>query len=117
MKRSRRKERNLYGMVPARAREWVTDEDGRVRVLEPTYGRWRIGRWLAHRIGRPNIEIRLDEIGSEVWKACDGSTPVGRIAEMLETRFGERIAPTGERLSRFFEQLDRNKMILWKPES
>jgi Coenzyme PQQ synthesis protein D (PqqD) len=107
-------ERNLLEMVPERNREWVAAESGEVRVLEPRYGRSAAGRWLAARVARPNIEIKLDELGSAVWRACDGRTSVGQIADGLREEFGDRIEPATERLARFFRGLERTKFIRWR---
>ncbi len=101
-------------LVPERAREWRVTDEGRVRVLEPRYGSGPIGRWLATRLTRPNIEIRLDDIGSAVWQACDGETSVGEIAERLRERFGERVEPARDRLGTFLRQMEHTHMIRMK---
>ena len=66
---------------PRRALEWRELEGGQCVLLRPKFGRGRIGRWLASRLADPHYRIRLDEIGTYVWKACDGKTPLLTIAD------------------------------------
>ncbi len=101
-------------MVPERAREWVRSDSGQVRVLEPRYGRTALGRWLASHVPNPEIEIKLDEIGSAVWEECDGASSVAQILERLRSRFGTQIEPGSERLARFFTVMERDRLIRWK---
>ncbi|MFQ5877670.1 MAG: PqqD family protein [Acidobacteriota bacterium] len=116
MARSARGPRNLLEMIPERAREWRLGEDGRVRVLVPRYGDTALGRWIAARVGRPHISVRLDEIGGEVWRACDGISTVGRIADGLQQRFGDRVAPLHQRLASFLRELERSRFIRWRTD-
>jgi hypothetical protein len=104
-------ERDLGDCVPARARAWDTDDDGSVLILVPRYGDSRPGRWLARVLSRPDLRIRLDELGSAVWLACDGRVTVREIAGGIERRFGARVAPVAERLATFLEDLCRRGMI------
>lgn len=83
-------------------------------VLEPRYGSNRLGRWIVERIGARPIRVRLDDLGSAVWKACDGSSDVAAIAERLRERFGDAIEPAYERLASFLRQLERNRFIEWR---
>jgi len=100
--------------VPERNRRWLSSGPGDVRVLEPRYGHTALGRWLARNLRRPDIEIKLDELGSAVWEACDGRATVGDIVRHVRDRFGDRIEPAHERLGRFLHQLARNRLIRWK---
>ncbi len=114
MARSAQPSRNLLEMVPRRDQEWIDTEEGLVKILIPRYGRSRLGRWVAGRLSRPNIPVRLDEVGSSVWRACDGIATVQEIASTVEARFGDRIAPVHERLGKFFAALERGRFIRWR---
>jgi hypothetical protein len=103
---------DLLAMVPHRNRRWKESEDGMVRILVPRYGDSALGRWIGRRIGKPDLEIRLDDIGTAIWKACDGRTTGGGIARSLSAEFGERVEPVQERLGTFLLQLSRNSCIL-----
>ena len=96
---------------PRRALEWREAEDGRCVLLRPKFGGGRFGRWLAARVGDPHYRIRLDEVGSFVWKACDGETPVARIAAGLRGQFGAGVEPAEARLEQFVEQMTRSRIL------
>lgn len=112
--RRRAASHNLLEMVPERIPEWADAGEGKVKVLVPRYGGSRLGRWIARRLDRPHITVNLDDIGSSVWRACDGRATVQEIARTLEAEFGERIAPVHERLGKFFAELERGRLIRWR---
>jgi len=102
---------NLFEMVPDRVHEWAEDAEGKIRVLVPRYGKSAVGRWFASLMGRPHIEVRLDDIGSAIWRACDGGTPVVDIAHRIEKRFGAMVDPVEDRLARYLRQLERGGLV------
>lgn len=106
--------RNLLEMVPLRVHEWRESESGTVQVLVPRYGSSRVGRWVAETIGRPYIVVKLDSIGSVIWRSCDGVATAGEIAEKLGERFGDEAAPVIDRLASFLQHMDRGKLIRWR---
>ena len=112
--RRRGASRNLLQMVPERIQKWADTGEGRVKVLVPRYGASRLGRWVAACLDRPHIAVNLDDIGSSVWRACDGRATVQEIARVLEAEFGERIAPAHERLGKYFTELERGRLIRWR---
>jgi len=91
--------------------DWNEADDGRVIVLRPRFGEGRMGRRLAVLFGLGDYRIRLDEIGTLVWRRCDGSHRGSEIAEELRREFGSRIEPAEERLNRFVDQMLRARMI------
>ena len=80
-------------------------------MLRPKLGEGRAGRWLAARLGDPHYRIRLDDVGSFIWRACDGATPLIEIAARLRAAFGARVEPAEERLARFVQTMARSRMI------
>lgn len=84
------------------------EESGQVVLLRPRFGRGRLGRWMERRIGRRPLRLRLDEVGSFVWRRCDGARRVAVLSEELREEFGERIEPAEERLVLFLTGLLRN---------
>ena len=104
----------LPDMVPERARKWDTRDDRTIDVLQPRYPDTALGRWLSRRSPDPYVRIHLDELGSAVWRVCDGKSTVAEISRALETAFGERIAPVSERLGQFLTQLHGNGLIRFK---
>ena len=68
---------------PRRLLEWRVDDRGRAVLLRPKLGRNRWGRWLASRLKNPYYHIRLDEMGTLVWKSCNGEQVLRDIALSL----------------------------------
>ena len=101
----------FWNACPRRRLDWREAEAGRCVVLRPTLGESRAGRWLAARLGNPCYRIRLDDVGSFIWKACDGETSLATIAGRLRDAFGHRVEPAEERLARFVQAMLRSRMI------
>ena len=101
----------FWSARPRRLLDWRELDDGRCVVLRPQLGAGRIGRWLASRLGNPCYRIRLDDVGSFIWKACDGETPLTVVAGRLRDEFGERVEPAEERLARFVQSMLRSRMV------
>lgn len=95
--------------------EWREEDDGQCVLLRPKFGTGRCGRWLGARLREPHYQIRLDDVGTFVWKACDGRTSVGLIAERLRERFGTSVEPAEPRLERFVRQMTRSKLLCLTP--
>ena len=96
---------------PHRMLEWREGEDGRCILLRPKFGRSSVGRWLASRVAEPHYRIRLDEVGTFVWKACDGETSVASIADRMREEFGPRAEPAEQRLAMFVSKMLRARML------
>ena len=102
---------------PRRRLEW-REEDGRCVLLRPRLGASRPGRWLAGLAGDPHYRIRLDEVGTLVWKACDGRTSLAEIARSMRSAFGVRVEPAEERLARFVRRMLKGRMLtLGEPDA
>jgi len=88
-----------------------TEKSGKVIVFRPRFGQSRFGLKIAGLIGLSDYRIRLDEIGSLVWKHGDGKTPVRRILENLRKEFGDKVEPADKRLRTFLVQMQQSRMI------
>ena len=99
---------------PRRLLEWC-EEDGRCVLLRPRLGTTRVARWLAGLVGDPHYRIRLDEVGTLVWKACDGSTSLADIVGRMREQFGDQIEPADQRLSQFVRKMLKGRMIAVEP--
>jgi len=60
------------------------------------------------------LRVKLDELGSSVWEAIDGKKDVSRIVDELSEKFGERIQPAEDRITKFFTQLLNSNFINFK---
>ena len=97
--------------TPRRTLEWRESEDGRCIVLRPKFGRSALGRWLASRVAEPHYRIRLDDIGTFVWKSCDGQTSLASIATRMREEFGPSVEPAEQRLATFVRQMVRSRLL------
>ena len=95
---------------PRRLLEW-REQDGRCVLLRPRLGSSRVGRWMAGLWDDPYYQIRLDEVGTLVWKACDGRTSLADIVGRMRDRFGDRVEPADQRLARFMRKMLKGRMI------
>jgi hypothetical protein len=101
----------FWNACPRRLLDWHDSGDGRCVVLRPKFGDSRVGRWFASKLGDPCYRIRLDDVGTFIWKACDGQTSLTQMAGRLRGEFGERVEPAEERLARFVQSMRRSRMI------
>jgi hypothetical protein len=61
-----------------------------------------------------HIKLKLDEFGSTCWLLMDGENSVKEIADKLYSKFGEKIQPINERLTKFLTHLYMQKIIYFK---
>jgi hypothetical protein len=103
---------NLLDMTPTRTLRWESSDEGRVTLFVPrfrgTFGR----RWVQPMLKRPDMRVRLDELGSFVWNRCDGATSVGEIGEEMTRRFGHEPDDAYRRLGAFIRTLARDRFVL-----
>jgi hypothetical protein len=102
---------------PIRTAEWY--EEGGLARLKVIKFEGRVGKWLCNALSKPNyIIVNLDEMGSFIWKRCDGKTTVGEILDELKESMGERFEKEGmEPRSFYFMRMLRNRGFLaWREE-
>jgi hypothetical protein len=56
-------------------------------------------------------QVRLDEIGTYVWRRLDGAHTVGEICRQMRDELGERAEPVEERLRLFLGMLRRENLV------
>ena len=111
---------NLLDMKPIRLREYRLNQkkgDGNLTILVPKFGNGKIGRWLRKRLKNPDYFVHLDGFGSFVWNLCDGEKQVREIGKFLQEKFGDKVDPVNERLSHFFRQMEKSKLIAFREVS
>lgn len=107
-------------MRPIRLREYQLNHkkgDGNFTILVPKFGNGKIGRWLRKRMKNPDYFVHLDEFGSFVWNLCDGEMQVREIGKSLQGKFGDTVDPVNERLSLFFRQMEKSRLIAFREAS
>lgn len=86
--------------------EWNTNEDGTITLKVPKFKR-EIGKKLCKLLRRkPFFSANLDDIGSLVWKNCDGDTTVQDILNELEKKYPKE-EKLDQRLIHFLSQMKK----------
>jgi hypothetical protein len=111
MKRRPPREVNLLTLTPVQAVPWEPDENDFVVLLAPKFRNRLVVRWILPRLPKPNVRVTMDEVGSFVWRLCDGTTTVGTIVRQLGEKFGQEFDPTHDRIAKFFLHLERERLI------
>jgi len=95
-------------------------DDGLVR-LSAAYQRRKATGWLAWLMAVPSKKyFTLDEIGSQVWRWCDGTRTVRTLADELAKRYKVNRREAEQAVNTYLKQLMQRSLILMevdKPES
>ena len=62
-------------------------------------------------IKRKYIHVKFDEIGSSTWLMINGENKVGKICVDLEEKYGEKIKPSEELVTKFLSNLYFKEII------
>jgi len=108
------KKANLLELTPLCNHKEEISDDGMVTILIPKFSNKFALKYIAPKLKSDVIKIKLDEFGSETWKAIDGKRNVYKIGEHLTNKFGEKIQPVYERLAKFFLMLYEQKIITYQ---
>ena len=103
--------RRAMALRPQRLLDWQSEPDGSVIILKPKVANPRLARYLSHWLKNPFYRVHLDEVGSFVWRRCDGRHTVEQILGEMRTEFGDSVEPAFERLTLFLARLYRGKFI------
>ncbi len=88
--------------------------DNIVTVLIPKFKNKFIVKHIVPKLKSPNIKLKLDEIGSATWLLLDGKKDVRTISKHLLEKFGEKIEPVNQRLTKFLTNLYEQRLITFK---
>lgn len=109
----------LLEMVPVSNRAVRTERQGRALVIYvPLRRRWwmrRPFRWVFPY--RQERGYALDQLGQEVWRACNGRRNIERIVERFAKRHGVGFHEARAMVLQFLQTLlQRNLVVLVMPE-
>ena len=110
------KKANLLDLTPTRLHEHETDEGGKVVLMVKKFRRGKVSRYMLGRRS-PYYRVKLDELGSAVWKAIDGSSKVSDILDRIRAVYTETPEKTEElesRLSKYLSLLYDNRYIYFR---
>jgi hypothetical protein len=111
MGRKKRTSVNLLELTPVQRVPWETGEGGTVVVLVPKFRNEILVRWLVPHLKYPVVRVKLDALGSFVWKLCDGKTTVGEMADRMTVEFGDTAASAQERIRKFLLTLEKSDLV------
>lgn len=101
----------LLQLYPRRATvPWDVVEEHAVLLFPKAYGPFE--RLVARLVDGPRyVRVALDDLGTAVWLAADGTRTGSEVATDLKARFGERAEPAEARAATFLEHLRRRGLI------
>ena len=108
------KSTSALDLIPIRIHNHNISDEGLVTILIPKFKNEKFARFFIPARKSIYISIHLDELGSSVWLAIDGSKSVESICGELIEKFGDKIHPAEERIVKFLTGLYHNKHITFK---
>ena len=104
---------NYLELTPKRIYDHV-EESGKISVLVPKFKNKFLVSFLVPRLKSPHIKAKLDDFGSLTWMEMDGTKKVNEISRSLTDKFGDKVQPVNERLTKFLTQLYQYNFITFK---
>jgi len=105
------KNQNYLEVRPIRNYGESVDENNMVTVLIPKFNNRFAVRFVLPYMQYKFFKIKLDEFGSATWLLIDGKRNVGEIGTELIKKFGDKIQPVEERLTRYFTGIYEQRLI------
>ncbi len=102
---------NYLELTPKRLYDHHVEESGKISVLVPKFKNKFLVNFLMPRLKFPYIKANLDDFGSLTWVEMDGRKKVHEISQSLTNKFGEKVQPVNERLTKFLTQLYQYNFI------
>ena len=105
---------NYLELTPVRNYDHVIEDSGLISVLVPKFDIKWLDKIMSNIIKSRFFKAKLDEFGTETWLEMDGNKSVHLISEHLSQKFGEKINPVDERLTKFLSELYKYNFITFK---
>ena len=103
-------------VIVKRVLEWEDGPENRAVLLVPRFRKGFLAKWLQPKLKRPYMRVKLDDVGSFVWRKCDGQTNYATLVDRMRQQFGEKIEPAEDRLQRFLTTLYKSNFVeMFKP--
>ena len=113
-RRAKLKNANYLEVTPIRVLNEEVDENNLVTILIPKVTNSFAKKYFEPMLKSPVIKLKLDEIGSASWLAIDGKKKVVEIATELVQKFGDKIDPVEERLTKYLTTLYEQRFITFQ---
>lgn len=111
----KQKQDNFLSYLPEKNPKFSSrlNDDGRIVLTVPHTGVFdKIAQVLFFQ--PKQTYLKLDALGSFVWRQIDGSITVEELAQRVDREFGEDAAPLYDRLVAFLQILHRNRFITFQ---
>jgi len=107
-----RTKQQILDSKPVRLHYWeINETTNLVVIFKPKFESALAQKTILPFFKNRHFTIKLDALGSEVWKNCDGERTVKQLGVILAKKFGPEIEPIYERLIQFVVELQRGKFI------
>jgi hypothetical protein len=108
------KKANYLDLHPLRLHNHEISDDNFINVIIPKFKNKIIVQYIVPKMKSPDIKLKLDEIGSATWLLMDGIKDVREISKLLLEKFGDKIEPVNQRLTKFLTGLYEQRLITFK---
>lgn len=105
---------NYLELTPVRNYDHVVEDTGLISVLVPKFDIKWLDKIMSKIIKSRFFKAKLDEFGTATWLEMDGTKSVQSVSEHLQKKFGEKINPIDERLTKFLSELYKYNFITFK---
>ncbi|MCX6167820.1 MAG: PqqD family protein [Ignavibacteriales bacterium] len=105
---------NYLELTPLRLYEEEISEENLVSIIIPKFQNKFAVRFINPKLKSPVIRLKLDELGTAVWLLIDGKRKVDKIGKLLLEKFGDKIEPVNERLTKFLTGLYEQRFITFQ---
>lgn len=113
-RRKKLKKANYLELTPVHLMKYHADENNLVTIQIPKFTSQFSMKYIMPKLKNPYIKLKLDELGSAAWLEIDGKKRVSEIAENLSKKYGSKIQPVEERLTKFLTQLYEQRLITFE---
>jgi hypothetical protein len=102
---------NIMTLRPAQRMKWEMGKEETVVVLVPKFRSKFAERWVLPRLRSTHIRVKLDTMGSFVWRQCDGRTTVAEITDRVKNRFTDSQESIEDRVVSFVLKLYKSDLV------
>lgn len=105
---------NSMDLIPVRIAMHELSADMLVTLVIPKFKNEKFANWFIPKSRSKYFQIHLDEIGSALWLEIDGERNIADLGKTLEEKFGKRVHPTEETVTKFMSSLYNNRYVTFK---
>ncbi|MGB9702561.1 MAG: PqqD family protein [Candidatus Kapaibacteriota bacterium] len=113
-KRKIPKKTNFLELTPISKIQFEKLDEDKVLLLIPRFKSKFAQKYLIPKFQNKYIKANLDEFGSSTYLLIDGNRNVYEISNLLREKYGEKVEPVYERVTKFFGYLYQYGLITFK---